>query len=167
MDRWLHHICQELNSLIPPRSVRDHSRATNLIERDRHINATPFLWTFLAETHSDGSDSAVHVLYKDFTGDGVAYSPIQRWITPELTELLADLVGYVSVELRQTESSLGGRFSRIRDENIPEATICMLSSASFDEYPGFGDDHAGEKLHVVESLASVAAFLASITNAQT
>lgn len=112
MDRWLHLICQELNSLIPPRSVRDHSRATDLIERDRHIDATPFLWTFLVGTaQSDGSVSAVHDLYKVFTGDDVAYSSIQQWITPELT----DLVGYVSVELGRTESSLGGRYSRFRD----------------------------------------------------
>lgn len=168
MDRWLHLICQELNTLIPPRSVRDHGRATDLIERHRDINPTPFLWTFLVgTTQADGSVSAVHDLYKVFTGDGVAYSSIQQWITSDLTDLLTDLVKYVSVELGRTESSLGGRFSRFRDVFIPDATICTLSTESLDDFPGFGDDHAGAKLHVVESLASVAPVLDSITSART
>lgn len=167
MDRWLHLICHELNSLIPPRSVRDHSRATDLIERDRHIDATPFLWTFLAGTaHSDDSVSDVHDLYKVFTGDDVAYSSIQQWITPELTDLLSDLVDYVSVELGRTESLLGGRYGRFRDVFIPDATICTLSPDSIRDFPGFGDDHAGAKLHVVESLVSVAPVLDSITSAR-
>ena len=167
MDRWLHLICQELNSLIPPRSVRDHGRATDLIERDRHIDATPFLWTFFGTAQSDGSVRAVHDLYKVFTGDDVAYSSIQQWTAPELTDLLTDLVGYVSVELGRTESSLGGRYSRFRDVFISDATICTLSPESLDAFPGFGNDHAGAKLHVVESLASVAPFFDSITSART
>ncbi|MFC6765612.1 IS4 family transposase [Natrinema soli] len=168
MDRWLHLICQELNNLFPPRSVRDHGRATDLIERNRHIDATPFLWTFLVgTTQADGSVSAVHDLYRVFTGDDVAYSSIQQWITPELTDLLVDLVDYVSVELGRTELSLGGRYGRFRDVFIPDATICTLSPESIDDFPGFGDDHAGAKLHVVESLASVAPYLESITSART
>lgn len=168
MDRWLHLICQELNYLLPPRSVRDHGRATDLIERNRHIDAAPFLWTFLiGTTQADGSVSAVHDFYKTFTGDKVAYSSIQQWITPDLTDLLTDLLDYVSVELGRTESSLGGRFGRFRDVFIPDATICTLSPESVEDFPGFGDDHAGAKLHVVESLASVAPYLDSITSART
>ena len=144
MDRWLHLICQELNYLLPPRSVRDHGRATDLIERNRHIDAAPFLWTFLiGTTQADGSVSAVHDFYKVFTGDKVAYSSIQQWITPELAHLLTDLTGYVSVELGRTEASLGGRYGRFRDVFIPDATICTLSPESVDAFPGFGDDHAG------------------------
>ncbi|TYT60307.1 IS4 family transposase [Natrialba swarupiae] len=168
MDRWLRRICQELNNLIPPQPVRDHSRATGLIERSRHINPTPFLWSFLVgTTEPDGSVSAAHDYYKTFTGDDVAYSSIQQWITPELTKLLTDLVNYVSVELGRTESSLGGRFSRFQDVFIADATICTLSPEAIDAFPGYGNDHAGAKLHVVESLASVAPFLDSITSART
>jgi len=76
-----------------------------------------------------------------------------------LIRLLIDLIGYVSVELGRTESSLGGRYGRFRDVLIPDATICTLSPESVEDFPGFGDDHAGAKLHVVKSLASVAPFL--------
>jgi IS4 transposase len=168
MDRWLHLICQELNSLIPPRPVRDHSRATGLIDRHRHIDPTPFLWTFLfGSTQDDGSVATVQDLYKVFTADDVAYSSIQQWITPELSDLLVDLIDYVSVELGRTESSLGGRYSRFRDVLIPDATICTLSAESVEDFAGFGNDHAGAKLHLVESLASAAPILDSITNART
>jgi len=65
MDRWHHLICQELNNLIPPQSVRDHGRATDLIQRSRHIDATPFLWTFVfATAQTDESVSAVRDYYK-------------------------------------------------------------------------------------------------------
>lgn len=116
--------------------MRDHGRATDLIERNRHIDVAPFLWTFLGgTTQADGSVSAVRDLYKAFTGDDVAYSSIQQWITPDLTDLLTDLVDYVSVELGRTESSLGGRFGRFRDVFIPDATICTLSPESLDDFP--------------------------------
>jgi len=168
MDRLLHLICQELNNLIPPQSVRDHSRATDLIQRDRHIKATPFLWTFVfGTTQTNGSVSAVRDYYKTFTGDDVAYSSIQQWITPELADLLLDLINYVSVELGRTESSLGGRFDQFQDVFIPDATVCTLSPESFDAFPGYSNDHAGAKLHVVESLASVAPFFDAITSART
>lgn len=125
--RLLHLICQELNNLVPPRSVRDHGHAAALVKRNRHIDVTPFLWTFLVgATQSDGSVNAIHDLYKAVTGDGVAYSSIQQWITSDLTELLTDLVRYISVDFGQTEASLGGRFSRFRNVFIPDATICTL-----------------------------------------
>jgi hypothetical protein len=43
MDRWLNILGQELRYLLPPRSVREHARATDLVERDRFIDAFPFL----------------------------------------------------------------------------------------------------------------------------
>jgi len=78
-----------------------------------------------------------------------------------------DICGYIGVELGQTESALEGRFERFRDVFISDGTICTLSAESFDEFPGLGDDHAGAKLHVIESLASRAPIFSSITDART
>jgi putative transposase len=168
MDRWLHLLGQELHHLLPPESVREHARATDLVKRNRHIDVVAFLWTFLiGTTQSGGSVAHVRDLYKAFTNDSVAYSSIQQWITPEFTKLLTDIFGYISVELGYTESALGGRFARFRDVFISDATICTLSAESFEDFPGSGDDHAGAKLHVIESLTSRAPFFSSITNART
>jgi putative transposase len=168
MDRWLNILGQELRYLLPPRSVREHARATDLVERNRHVDAFAFFWSFtIGTTQSDGSLAAVQDLYKAFTSDSVAYSSVQQWVTPDLTELLTDICGYISVELGRTESALEGRFERFRDVFISDGTICTLSAESFDEFPGLSDDHAGAKLHVIESLASRAPIYSSITDART
>lgn len=94
MDQWLNILGQELRCLLPPRSVREHARATDLVERNRFIDAFPFFWSFVADTtQSNGSLAAVQDLYKAFTGDSVAYSSIQQWVTAEFTELLVDICG--------------------------------------------------------------------------
>lgn len=168
MDRWLHLFGQELRYLIPPRSVREHARATDLVERDRFIDAFPFFWSFtIGTTQSDGSLTAVQDLYTAFTDDSVAYLSIQQWVTADLTELLTDICGYVSVELGRTESALEGRFERFRDVFISDGTICTLSAESFDEFPGLGDDHVELRSSVIESLASRAPTFSSITDART
>jgi len=168
MDRWLHLLGQELRYLLPSRSVREHARATDLVERHRHIDAVPFFWSFvIGTTQSGGSVAHVKDLYKAFTADSVAYSSIQQWITSDLTELLTDVFGYISVELGRTESALKGRFTRFRDVFISDGTICTLSAESFEDFPGLGNDHAGAKLHVIESLASRAPIFSSITDART
>ena len=133
MDRWLHLLGQELRYLLPSRSVREHARATDLVERHRHIDAVPFFWSFLTgTTQSGGSLAAVQDLYKAFTADSVAYSSVQQWVTADLTEFLTDICGYVSVELGRTESALEGRFDRFRDVFISDGTICTLSAESFE-----------------------------------
>ncbi|UOO93822.1 IS4 family transposase (plasmid) [Halococcus dombrowskii] len=168
MDRWLNILGQELRYLLPPRSVREHARATDLVERNRHIDAFAFFWSFtIGTTQSNGSLAAAQDLYKAFTSDSVAYSSVQQWVTPDLTELLTDICGYISVELGRTESALEGRFERFRDVFVSDGTICTLSAESFDEFPGLSDDHAGAKLHVIESLASRAPIYSSITDART
>src|SRR5699024_6317607 len=116
MDRWLNILGQELRYLLPPRSVREHARATDLVERNRHVDAFAFFWSFtIGTTQSNGSLASVQDLYKAFTSDSVAYSSVQQWVTPDLTELLTDICGYISVELGRTESALEGRFERFRD----------------------------------------------------
>ena len=168
MDQWLNILGQELRYLLPPRSVREHARATDLVERNRFIDAFPFFWSFVVgTTQSNGSLAAAQDLYKAFTSDFVAYSSVQQWVTAELTELLTNICGYISVELGQTESALEGRFECFRDVFISDGIICTLSAESFDEFPGLGDDHAGAKLHVIKSLASRAPIFSSITDART
>src|SRR5699024_2531888 len=116
MDRWLNILGQELRYLLPPRSVREHAHATDLVERRRFIDAYPFFWSFvIGTTQSDGSLAAVQALHTAFTSDTVAYSTVQQWVTAELTELLADICGYISVEHGRTESALEGHFERYQD----------------------------------------------------
>jgi predicted transcriptional regulator len=122
MDRLRHLICQELHKLIPPPSVRDHGRATGLIQRSRDIDPTPFLWTFLfGTTEPNGSASAVHDHYKTFTGTDVAYSSIQQWITPDLADLLIDLLDFVRTGMEN--GIYAGTHQRPTDLETPKREI--------------------------------------------
>lgn len=129
MDRWPNLLGQELRYLLPLRSVRKHARATNLVERNRFVDAFPFFWSFaIGTTQSDGSLAAFQDLYKAFTDDSTAYSSVQQWATTDLIKILTDICGYISVELGRTESALEGRFKRCRDVLISNGTICTLSA---------------------------------------
>ena len=168
MQRWLYRIVQELRTVLPAEAVARTARATSLVERHREIDSVPFVWAFLiGTTQSDGSVIKVQDFYKTVTAHDAAYSSIQQWITPEFTKLLTEIVAHLSVELGVTEPALGGRFNRFRDVFIADATDCTLSDASFEDFPGYGDDHAGARLHVIESLASRAPLFASITDVRT
>jgi hypothetical protein len=58
--------------------VRERARATDLVERNRFIDAFAFFWSFMVGTiQSNGSLAAVQDLYKAFTSDSVAYSSVQ------------------------------------------------------------------------------------------
>jgi len=119
------------------REYRKYSR----IQLGRSV---PFFRSFLfGTTQPDGSVTKVQDFYKTLTEHDAAYSSIQQWITSELKTLLTEIVAHLSVELGGTELSLDGRFDRFRDEDIADATDCTLSAESFEDLPGYGDDHAG------------------------
>ena len=116
--------------------------------------SVPFFRSFLfGTTQSDGSVTKVQDFCKTLTEHDAACSSIQQWITPELKTLLAEIVAHLSVELGGTESSLDGRFDRFRDVFIADATDCTLSAESFEDLPGYGDDHAG--LRAIRFLADM------------
>ena len=168
MKRWLYRITQSLRTALPEEAVARTARATGLVERSGAIDSVPFFWNFLiGATQPDGSVTKVNDLYETFTDHNAAYSSIQQWITPELKQLLRQTVAHLSVEVGVTDHDLGGRFDRFRDVLIADTTDCTLSPVSFDDFPGYSDDHAGAQLHMIESLGSRAPIAASITDVRT
>jgi len=168
MKRRLYRIVQSMRTALPEEALARTARATGLVQRAREIGSVPFLWSFLVgTTQPGGSVTKVRNFYEVFTSHDAAYASIQQWITPELKQLLTELIAHLSVELGATETALGGRFDRFRDVLITDATDCTLSPACFEDFPGYSDDHAGARLHMIESLASRAPFFASITDVRT
>jgi putative transposase len=123
--------------------------------------------TFTSAAHRFRGDDEISVGNYRPCSLGILINSKRDRVTDDLTELLTDICGHISVELGRTESALEGRFERFRDVFISDGTICTLSAESFEAFPGLGDDHAGAKLHVIESLASRAPILSSITDART
>ena len=56
---------------------------------------------------------------------------------------------------------------RFHDVLIPDTTVVTLYRSLIETFPGYGDDHAGSKLHVVESVSTGLPRQFSITDAQT
>lgn len=70
-------------------------------------------------------------------------------------------------DLSQSTDRLDGRFARFRDVLIPNTTVVTLYQSLIETYPGYGDDHAEAKLHVVESVSTGLPTQFSITDART
>jgi putative transposase len=121
----------------------------------------------MGSTQPNGSVTTVQEFYEAFTHHDAAYSSIQQWITHDLKQLLLEIIAHLSIEVGATEPALGGRFDRFRDVLIADTTDCTLSPASFEDFPGYSDDHAGAQLHMIESLGSRAPLSASITDVRT
>jgi len=168
MKRLIYRIVQSLRTALPDEAVARTARATGLVERNCDIGSVPFFWNFLiGSTQPDGSVTTVQDFYEAFTDHDAAYSSIQQWITPDLKQLLLEIIAHLSIEVGATEPALGGRFDRFRDVLIADTTDCTLSPASFEDFPGYSDDHAGAQLHMIESLGSRAPLSASITDVRT
>ena len=155
MDRYLYRITQLPQTVLPEEAVARTARATGLVERSDPIDSVPSFWNFLiGVTQPDGSMTKVSDLYKTFTGHNAGCSSIQQWVTPEPKQLLLQIVAHLSVEIGVIDDNLNGRFDRFRDVLIADTTDCTLSPVSFDDFPGYIDDHAGAQLHMVYSLGS-------------
>ena len=57
-------------------------------------------------------------------------------------------------DLEHENDRLQGRFEQFREVFIADMTVITLYQSLFETFPGYGDDHAGAKLHVVEAVSS-------------
>lgn len=70
-------------------------------------------------------------------------------------------------DLEHENDRLQGRFEQFREVFIADMTVITLYQSLFETFPGYGDDHAGAKLHVVEAVSSGLPAEFSITDART
>ncbi len=85
--------------------------------------------------------------YIDTFGESLRYSSFHGWFTPELCEFLKEVVE----EFDHGSERLQERFEGFREVFVVDATVITLIQRLFEVFPGFGDDYAGAKLHVIES----------------
>ena len=70
-------------------------------------------------------------------------------------------------DLEHENDRLQGRFEQFREVFIADMTVITLYQSLFETFPGYGDDHAGAKLHVVEAVSSGLPAEFSIIDART
>lgn len=116
---------------------------------------------------SISSIEAFRQSYFQFVGGELyqTYASFHGWFTTSLTAFLREALNHALEDFLQSTDSLDGRLDRFRDVLIPDTTAVTLYQSLIDTYRGYGDDHAGAKLHVVESVSTGVPTQFSITDA--
>lgn len=159
-----------LTRAFPAERLRELARKTGLVERRRKLDAAALFWALtLGFAVDDRSIEALRQSYLRCVGGelSLTYASFHGWFGASLTAFLREVLAHALEDLLQSNARLEGRFARFRDVLIPDTTVVTLYRSLIDTYPGSGDDHAGAKLHIVESVSTGLPTQFSITDART
>lgn len=98
---------------------------------------------------------------------GLTYASFHGWFGASLTAFLREILDYALEDLGRSSDRLNGRLDRFRDVLVPDTTVVTLYQSLTETFPDYGDDHAGAKFHVVESVSTGLPMQFSITDART
>ena len=92
--------------------------------------------------------------YIDTFSGLLEYFSFRDWFTPAFCEFLREVLKRALEDLNQENDRLQGRFEQFREVFIADMTVITLYQSLFETFPGYGDDHAGTKLHVIEAAST-------------
>lgn len=160
-----------LTRVFPEERLRELARETGLVERQRKLDAAALFWA-LTLGFAVGEDRSLEALRQSYLrcvgGEfDLTYASFHGWFAASLTAFLHEVLNHALEDLASSSDRLDGRLDRFRDVLIPDMTVVTLYRSLTDAYPGYGDDHAGAKLHIVESVSTGLPTQFSITDART
>lgn len=160
-----------LTRAFPAEQLRALARKTGLIERQRKLDAAALFWalTLGFTVGEERSLEAFRQSYLQCVGGelSLTYASFHGWFGASLTTFLREVLAYALEDLSQSNARPDGRLARFQDVFIPDTTVVTLYQSLIDAYPGSGDDHAGAKLHIVESVSTGLPTQFSITDGRT
>ncbi|MFC6764658.1 IS4 family transposase [Natrinema soli] len=154
----------------PEDELRELARATDLVQREGGKLDAAALFFALALGFAVGEDRSLEAFrqrYLQNVGGSLAYASFHDWFVPALCEFLREILDRAIEDLSTSSDQLRGRLDGFRDVLLVDMTVVTLYQSLTDEFPGYGDDHAGAKLHVVESVSTGLPTQFSITDART
>jgi len=86
--------------------------------------------------------------------DELSYAAFHEWFELTFVALLREILDDAIENLDPGRADLNGRLERFRDVLISDATIVSLYEDATDVYAATGEDQAGLKLHLTESLST-------------
>jgi IS4 transposase len=161
---------ERLVNTFPNSRLRELARATGLVQREGgELEADALFWALTLGFLSTGHRTieAFRQTYIDTYGGSLAYSSFHDWFSPELCQFLREVLKEALEDLDHESERLQGRFEQFHEVFIADMTVITLFQQLFETFPGYGDDHAGAKLYVVESASTGLLTEFSITNART
>ena len=154
----------------PEDELREPARATDLVQREGGKLDAAALFFALALGFAVGEDRSLEAFrqrYLQNVGGSLAYASFHDWFVLALCEFLREVPDRAIEDLSTSSDQLRGRLDGFRDVLLVDMTVVTLYQSLTDEFPGYGDDHAGAKLHVVESVSTGLPTQFSITDART
>lgn len=160
-----------LTRAFPAEWLRTLARETGLVERRRKLDAAALFWalTLGFAIGEDRSIEAFRQSYLQFVGGelSLTYASFHGWFAASLSAFLREVLDHALKDLSQSTDRIDGRFARFHDVLILDTTVVTLYQSLTNSFPGCGEDHAGAKLHVVESVSTGLPTQFSITDART
>ena len=141
----------------PSDELRERARATNLVERERKFDVVALFYT-LSFGFAAGSDRSLQAFLERYVEmadcEELSYASFHEWFEPAFVALLREILDDAIENLDTGRANLNGRLDRFRDVLIADGTIVNLYEDATDVYTATGEDQAGLKLHLTESLST-------------
>ena len=161
---------ERLVKTFPNTRLREPARATGLVQRDGgKLEADALFWSLTLGfvTGHYRTLEEFRQEYIDTFGGTLSYASFHDWFTEALCAFLREILKDALEDLEAEEDRLQGRFGQFREVFLIDMTVITLYQSLLGVFPGYGDDHAGAKLHVVEALSTGLPADFTITDART
>jgi len=150
-------VVDRIQRAFPSDELRERARATNLVERERKFDVVALFYT-LSFGFAAGSDRTLQAFLERYVEmadcDELSYAAFHEWFEPTFVALLREILDDAIENLDTGRAELNGRLDRFRDVLIADGTIVNLYEDATDVYAATGEDQAGLKLHLTESLST-------------
>jgi len=128
-----------------------------MTQRERKFDFVALFYT-LSFGFAAGSDRSLQAFLERYVEmadcDSLSYASFHEWFSPTLVALLREILDDAIEDLDPGRNELRGRLEHFRDVLIVDATFISLYQDAKDVYRATGDDQAGLKLHLTESLST-------------
>lgn len=161
---------ERLVKTFPNTRLRELARATGLVQRDGgKLEADALFWSLTLGfvTGHYRTLEEFRQEYIDTFGGTLRYSSFHDWFTEALCAFFREVLKDALEDLEAEEDRLQGRFDQFREVFLIDMTVITLYQSLLGVFPGYGDDHAGAKLHVVEAVSTGLPADFTITDART
>jgi len=150
-------VVDRIQRAFPSDELRERARATNLVERERKFDIVALFYT-LSPGFAAGSDRSLQAFLERYVEtadcDELSYAAFHDWFEPGFVALLREILDDAIENLDPGRNDLRGRLEHFRDVLIVDATFISLYHDAKDVYTASGDDQAGLKVHLTESLST-------------
>jgi putative transposase len=159
---------RRLTSLFPAVRIEDIARERDVVQRDRKLDITMFVWTLIAGFAAGGearSIAAYRRSYNIATGHNLFPSSFYDRFTDGIADLLGDLLD-LAVEEVAVPHHLAPAFDRFRDVIAVDATIVRLHRF-LSAFPATHEGVSGLQLYLVHHVTEQSVISAEITDERT